>query len=410
VDENQAIQRPFEKNLFGESFHIESSAQQIAAWNPELAGRFWRVVRRYGWWGAAYREAVFRLADHTQSRQEQDRNWKPVDCQKDRLNVPAIQQRPKIRPLPLEGLDGSNPLAFLAAIGTLVVCDRLSKTEQHPEWLIGPPTLAWGWEYSPHTPVLHFAGSVPPASEFADYLAKHLERSPEDHPSAWVIRMLGDEEHDLADLIRDECRTAQAKDRAFLEWVSALACDAAPEAASRLQTVRRDYLLDNIRQVMRLTNAGHLARSLFKNWDYADGLANQSLHWEPSEDRRHAYQWHMPSGDPTRKKRGGMLGANRLALEAWPLFPSFAIGKGTTDRVATRGFKGNGAFDTFWTWPLWTYPLGVDAVGSLLALDSLQCDEPRPSDFRHCNVSMAFRLQRILAGKTPNFTTANAIA
>ena len=83
----------------------------------------------------------------------------------------------------------------------------------------------------------------------------------------------------------------------------------------------------------------HLFRALFQPWDYADALDNQSLHWEPSEDRRHAYQWHMPSGDPTRKKHGGMLGANRLALEAWPLFPSFPAG----DRVATRGFKGNRA-------------------------------------------------------------------
>src|SRR5439155_20656530 len=52
---------------------------------------------------------------------------------------------------------------------------------------------------------------------------------------------------------------------------------------------------------------------------------------------------------PIRGRRGGMHGANRLALEAGELFPSLPKGR---ERVATRGFRGRAA-DTFWTWPLW---------------------------------------------------------
>ena len=131
------------------------------------------------------------------------------------------------------------------------------------------------------------------------------------------------------------------------------------------------------------------------------------LHWEPSEDRRHAYQWHMPSGDPTCKKRGGMLGANRMALEAWPLFPSFPAGQ----RVATRGFQGDRASDTFWTWPLWRHPLTKDAIASVLGLPALQAEakEIDAQAMRDRGVFAAFRLQRILVGKTPNFTTALAL-
>jgi CRISPR-associated endonuclease/helicase Cas3 len=297
----------------------------------------------------------------------------------------------------------------LAAIGTLVVCDHLSRSENPPEWLAGSIALSWGSENFPHAPVLYLPTVPPSTAVFANFLAEQLARSPDNHPSAWVVRMLGDNSRDLADLIREQCAAPCEKDRPYLDWVTALVSETLPNAASQLQTVRRDYLLDNIRQVMQITKAAHLDRSLFQTWDYADPLANQSLHWEPGEDRRHAYQWHMPSGDPTRKKRGGMLGANRLALEAWPAFPSFPANDRVATRVATRGFKGNRAHDTFFTWPLWKGPLGVDAVASLLALEPLQREEPKYTDLQHFNVSSAFRSQRIVVGKTPNLTTSRAI-
>jgi CRISPR-associated endonuclease/helicase Cas3 len=407
VTENDAIKQPFEASLFGEQFKLDTSGQEVAPWNAELPERFWRVVRGYGWWGAAYREAMFRLADHAQSRTEQeekDRATKPDEVTPPPF-APFAEPR-RLHPLALPGLDGSNPLAFLAAVGVLIACDRLSRMSDHPNWLGGPVKLSWGDGSSVHTPVLHLAGSPPTPSDFSDLLAERMAKSVETHPAAWVVEMLSDEHCPLAELIRKRCASRSAADRPHLDWVGALACETAPRATSQLQTVRKDYLIGNLRSVMQRTTAGHLLRSLFHTWDYADALDNQSLHWEPSEDRRHAYQWHMPSGDPTRKKRGGMLGANRLALEAWPLFPSFPA---AADRVTTRGFKGNRAYDTFFTWPLWRYPLGIDAVASLLALELLQSDEPSHDEFQHYNVSFVFRLQRILVGKTPNLTTATAI-
>jgi CRISPR-associated endonuclease/helicase Cas3 len=173
-----------------------------------------------------------------------------------------------------------------------------------------------------------------------------------------------------------------------------------------LLIVRRDYFPDNLRSILGRCGIEHLRRVLFRHWDYADALDNQSLHWEPSEDRRHAYQWYMPSGDPTRKKRGGMLGANRLALEAWPLFLSLPAG----ERLSTRGFRGNRASNTFWTWPLWRQQLTHDGVAAILGLRCIQADGKSPSDFKQLGVFKVFRLQRILVGKTPNFTTASAIA
>jgi CRISPR-associated endonuclease/helicase Cas3 len=429
VEENEVANIPCRQDLFG--FKPDSCTQKIAEWNVVLPERFWRVVRKFGWWGAAYREAVFRLADHAQSRAEQEKQNEKTETKRDEGKPTpfALSAQPRtLYALPLPGLDGANPLAFLAAVGTLVVADAVSQSGQQPPWLSGRPVLSWGIETGAYTPVLHLSGEPPSPNEFTDFLAENLVRSPDDHAAKLVIGVL---EKKIAvakqitkqkldsnawvelfkptrEQFRTQCRHRSSSDRSSLDWVTALSClscESVEDDSSQLQTVRVDYLLGNLRSIMERTTAEHLRRALFVPWDYADALDNQSLHWEPSEDRRHAYQWHMPSGDPTRKKRGGMLGANRLALEAWPLFPSFSAG----DRVTTRGFKGSRAKDTFFTWPLWKQPLGIDAVASLLSLKYLQSDYPESTLFRYFNITTAFRVQRILVGKTPNFTTAFAI-
>src|SRR5207247_336113 len=51
VEENDAAKTPFKTpELFDQSFELPTSAQQIAAWNAELPERFWRLVRKFGWW------------------------------------------------------------------------------------------------------------------------------------------------------------------------------------------------------------------------------------------------------------------------------------------------------------------------------------------------------------------------
>jgi CRISPR-associated endonuclease/helicase Cas3 len=409
VEENGEAKKPFKVELFGQAFELPTCEQEITAWNAELPERFWRVVRKFGWWGGAYREAVFRLADHSQSRAEQEQEDKGTNLST--VKPPLFAARTQSMPaheMPLIGLDGANPLAFLAAIGALVVSETLSQSQNCPPWLAGHVALSWGCPESVYTPVLHLPAKPDSPSMFCDFLMERMARTPDDHPADWIVGMLEKEDTGLAEQIQARCRYGRPSDRPYLDWVTAMACDSVPGGASQLQTVRRDYLLGNLRSIMDRTTAEHLRRALFAPWDYADALDNQSLHWEPSEDRRHAYQWHMPNGDPTRKKRGGMLGANRLALEAWPLFPSFP-GR-ALERVTTRGFQGDRASNTFWTWPLWRHPLTKDAIASVLGLPVLQDEKINTNAIQDCGIFAVFRLQRILVGKTPNFTTALALA
>ena len=102
-----------------------------------------------------------------------------------------------------------------------------------------------------------------------------------------------------------------------------------------------------------------------------------------------------------------MVGANRLALEAWPLFPSFASGGG----VRTRGFRGNRSTNTYWTWtwPLWNSCLTLDAVAAILSLVGLHAERPRRSDLLSVGVTAVFRGRRILFGKTPNLTPSEMV-
>ena len=162
VEENDAA-KSFAGELLGLNLGFIPK-QEIATWNAELPERFWRIVRKFGWWGSAYREAIFRLADHTQSRLEQEEEYAPTTVKV--LSLPARVERPQTYSLPLPGLDGSNPLGFLAALGTLRLAQRkFAGVRIH--WEFGD---VW-------SPVLNFPSPVTP-EQLVDVLleAAGLER------------------------------------------------------------------------------------------------------------------------------------------------------------------------------------------------------------------------------------------
>lgn len=61
---------PLELNWNGVHIHVsgEHSPERL---DSGVSDRFWRLVRRYGWWGVAYLEAILRLADWWESEHEQ---------------------------------------------------------------------------------------------------------------------------------------------------------------------------------------------------------------------------------------------------------------------------------------------------------------------------------------------------
>lgn len=299
----------------------------------------------------------------------------------------------------LPGLDGSNPLGFLAALGLFrVVADR----EPSPSRL--------HWEASHGTWVPRLQHVVQSDSELLDLLETRLHTSISEHPIRMLEWLNDDDAAARSTRIRDAVNACTAADRNEVDWIASLASDVIPPAAiNQLQTTRRDYHYGNLTAVIERTTRSHLVRTLFEPWDYADGLDNQSLHLDPSEDRRHAHQWNKPAGDPNRKNAGGMLGANRLAIEAFPVFVSVPH----QDALHTLGFTGQRSYDTRWTWPIWTHPVTFLQLRSLLAIREIQgetIDLDSIKKLRARGIVAAFRTRRILVGKTPNFTPPVCVA
>lgn len=302
----------------------------------------------------------------------------------------------------LVGLDGSNPLGFLAALGTLRLLTHA--------WPDRVPRISWESSHA-WLPRIHIErGLRPTAADLLETIENHLIKTFDQHPVSLLDHLDLENGQSFHQWLADHAGESSQTSHETTDWLAALASDpTSTDAINPMQTVRRDYFRGNLKSVIETTRRSHLDRCLFAPWDYADALDNQSLHWDPKEDRRHALQWAKPSGDPDRKRSGGMLGANRLAIEAIPLFVSFREGAARR----TVGFSGNRSTDTRWTWPIWEASLNLSSVVTLLTLQDLQESTIGPRlrhDLRHRGIAAVFRSDRILVQKTPNFSPSRCIA
>lgn len=292
--------------------------------------------------------------------------------------------------LVLTGLDGANPLAFLAALGTLRGLTIA--------WSERSVRLSWrrldAWR-----PVVHVDGLALTPDLVLDGLDRFFQMRP-GHEALEIDDNLKVSTKNFRLHAQQAAQSAwlSGERRARSDLIAAFASDMiAKEDVDEVQPTalriangagHQDFLKgmrvlaalslnDSIVKVNRgrpaddrtdgkntkLTCREALVECLFTGWTRAH--VTKSLRWDPVDLRLYALRWKSPTApgeEPTTE-----WGANRLAFEALPLFPVVPVGK----KAITTGFS-RLARDTVWTWPMWKYEATLDTARSLLSLALLQ--------------------------------------
>ncbi len=323
--------------------------------------------------------------------------------------------------LTLTGPNGANPLGFLCALGTLRTLSNA--------WPDGEVKMAWKQEVAAWQPVLRANTDLNDREALVKAIYDELKMM-DGHPAFTFKDKDGNEwsttEVSRAEYARYAKEATQEDAESDVRWmgfVAAFACESTPKSDSedtvqdtefRLLGGGRQQFLVALRHLVTSTQQEHLSEAVFGPWLYRDsGDGNLSLRWDPADDRRHALRWTDPTkatsklvnGKNRSSKIWTVIGANRLAMEALPLFPVFPVGR----RLATTGFKGGRKHNTFLSWPLWDGFINVDTARSILSLSELQRDEPAPEVFRPQGVVEIYRIQKIGVGNYKNFTPAQPV-
>ncbi len=298
----------------------------------------------------------------------------------------------------LTGLRAESLLGFLAALGTLRLITITTPTAK----------LAWadsggGWTAEIYVPFGKFSDS----NDIAKAVFDELMNLKMNHPILQWERFLTKSftnEHDFyystaLTSLTNSSLTPTDFTPVFSAQIPVQQGDSFEHFDHPFRAARKDYYLGNLKSVLEKTQLSHIIRTIVRPWDYQDAMANQSLRLDHGDDRRHAYQWHAPTEDPSRQKNGCMLGANRLAIEAFPLFPCIPTQSGPT----AVGFTCDSKTLTSINWPIWKSPSSLPVIASLLNLAVIHQQKPNTSILSLMGIVTVLRSRRLPIEKNKVF-------
>ncbi len=290
--------------------------------------------------------------------------------------------------LVLTGLDGSNPLAFLAALGTL----RLA-TLRWPEREV---TLSWT-KLGAWRPVLSGVGVID--QELCEALLQA--------PSAPValFQSLGNNikvpHDDFASFAIAAHELTVFADRRAGDFAACFASEVCQD--DKTGTVQytnfcfitgsgHQHFLGSAKALVAIVTQEHLWDALFGRM--AEDQKSNSFRWNPCDASEYALRWKDPSKDGSWTS----WGANRLAFEALPLYPVHPRGRD----LETTGFHWANKRSQY-SWPIWKASLAVDEVRSLIAFAEIHHPSPDPARLASMGVAQVFRSTRVRIGQGANF-------
>lgn len=285
----------------------------------------------------------------------------------------------------LNGLDGSNPLGFLAAVGTLCILG---------DAFAGPVRLGWRSVQGSWKPLLAGCGSD--EQEVCEAVLQALKNAPTKvFDIGREIRKEKGKEKEFNKFpfaryrfVR-ELKTRQGNacpaSRRDLDFLAGFGTELDPDAKkdefweTNFRMVRtgdsnRQGMLFYAKAIHEDIRHRHIERTLFQPWDYRD--EGYSLRWDPIEDQAYALRWKDPSRSNLAEGPGTMLAANRLAVESLRCFPTVAVGR----QIHTTGFHQHEGRGFRFLWPIWTSMVDIETLRSLVALRDLhESPLPRPA-------------------------------
>ena len=266
----------------------------------------------------------------------------------------------------LSGLEGTNPLGFLAALG--VQTAFASGPEQ--------PRLWWSDDIVPHA-IVDRAFSIERTVDQAMTVFAEWKDSPAVNPRRpdGSAMCKGDELKLTPDDTRRYLSFADQGD-SWSALITALLAEGSLDRKGDVAkpsdlyfTAGQQKFMDTVRKVLGGALRDDVLTGLEGPWSYKSELP--SLGWDVSDDRVYA----LRANNPSPEKKLTNPGLEALAVLGLSLHPVF----GSQSRTLTQGCSGSWTASRY-SWPLWHKPASPHAVKSLLAHAS--SEDPTTQDRR----------------------------
>jgi hypothetical protein len=253
----------------------------------------------------------------------------------------------------LTGLIGSNPLGALAAFGLLRVCSEI------PD--LSAAHLYWIQEYD-WMAVLRSSEKFGKL-ELIEHLVEHQQsRKMDVFDWSRDIRVPPEE---YKERLAKNAQQATLHDRLDADYFAAFGSEMITDGskgfvkptAFHMTSGQQKFLnmICSVAESLRSDAQKAFEEALFGPWRYES--MNHSMGWDPSAERLHALRHMAPTDEHARCECAAVW----LAIEALPLYPTTASG----NALQTIGFVKTDR-ESMFVWPIWTPPIGIDTLRSLI--------------------------------------------
>ena len=279
----------------------------------------------------------------------------------------------------LPALTGSEPLAFMTALGALRGAARRWPSAR----------LAWTGD-APFQPELQL-----PDDASADTLVEALVAALRETEKLEFFSEFGSDvkvpPKAFGKLISELASKEGGASRNPLEYLYALGNEMVADGSGKKlkptawhMTAGQQQFLEMAGILLRETTSEHLHAALFQPWTYAD--PPPAMRWDTTGERLYALEARNPSSVQIRTVRG----ANALGFLALPFFPVSVVNR----RLRTRGFVRAKGQAEYFIWPIWRHGLTASVIPFLLGDSRLDDVTTHSLALRMGGVAAVYRSER----------------